>query len=523
MFLYLLHTSLADAPSTSESVAVGTRGTLPRAVVTIQWEGKSSVVVFANGADIAPMALLGFSLYTAKGENNGLYLPFWYSQTVNYDFGLAAGDINGDGHEDLVVASVADPTQDISTGGIRVHRWEGTELSRMPTWIAGGPSHGGFGAADVALADIDADGDLDIVTAVLWEATAPGQNCSPVSPNGFQSDSLTCFNGIPRIFINDGKGNFSQSAWQAEVPQNEPIGLGAKTLLVDDFNNDGWLDLLLGAQAPVLYLGIPKTGGFATKPSWVSLAVNPYTYDLAVLQSYKHTYVAASRTCFTPKNCDPKGSGYQIFDPNGDTQPLMTIHAGLWSGDQEITAAIGAIPLANTQIDELLGATWTSAAGTQFGGTPLLVFPPNTPKLSTITPILTENPNALPGTILPMGADILVSQLCGDANVNVVTTEIKVLGTQSIFSLPQRAQSINSVKLVSADGKDLIVKAMGNACKSTKGPRYSSDASLSWIAIGPAISDTEWKNVVITYTPLTNPDILVANSHPITNSVLWCR
>lgn len=522
MFLCVLGMSVAEAPSISNAITVGTLGTLPRSVVTLKWEGKQSVVVFANGSDLAPMALLGFSLSADSGKNAGLFLPFWSSQSVNYDFGLAAGDVDGDGHDDLVVASLADPTQNMATGGIRVHVWDETELSRIPTWIAGGPGGGGFSAGGVALADIDADGDLDIVTAVLWEPTAADQKCTPVSPKGFQSDSLTCFNGIPRIFLNDGKGNFTKSAWQAEVPPTEPVGLGARALLIEDFNGDGWLDLLLGAQAPVLYPGLPKTGGFATTPAWVSSVVNPYTYDLAVLRSNQNTYVAASTSCFSPKNCDPANSGYQIFALN-KPKPLMTIRAGLWSGNQEIAAAVAAAPLSNAQADDLLGATWTSVNGTVLGGTPLLTFPPNDASISMFIPIRSDNPNALPGTILPMGADILVSQLCSSKKIaDPITMEINIIGTQSVFSMTQRAQSITSVELVAADGKRELIKVLMNDDKCKEKIHYSVGEDQSWIAIGPSLSDTVWKNVLITYTPLTNPDILVANSNPMANSALWC-
>jgi len=132
---------------------------------------------------------------------------------------VATGDINNDGHLDLILgrgssafASSANPGQNL-------------------LYLNDGAANFGAGqpfstlvddTQQIALGDLDADGDLDIVVANSLEAAGSAQ--------GQQN----------YLYINDGAGNFGD-------PQ--PLGAGTDrtaAIAIGDLNGDGQLDIVLG-------------------------------------------------------------------------------------------------------------------------------------------------------------------------------------------------------------------------------------------------------------------------------------
>ncbi len=171
----------------------------------------------------------------------------------NYE-GVETADINGDGHMDIIAANATSDTQ----GGIQVWLGDGQGAWLMES----GPTVTGI-FMDVALADFDQDGFLDLAGAgwgsygalKIWfgDGTGGWSSTLPVSKGSFYGLSVGDVNsdgkldllagsyrkGI-RIFIGDGRGDFistsspeeNDSFWQA---------------LSVDLNGDGLMDLLAGS------------------------------------------------------------------------------------------------------------------------------------------------------------------------------------------------------------------------------------------------------------------------------------
>jgi enediyne biosynthesis protein E4 len=119
--------------------------------------------------------------------------------------GVAAGDVDGDGWCDLYFCGLDNQNQ--------LYRNLGNWTFESITSRAGGVGCAGQASTGVALADLDGDGDLDLLV------------------NGIASGT--------RLFLNDGRARF--------IETTESAGLGGRSgsmsLAVADVNGDGWLDV----------------------------------------------------------------------------------------------------------------------------------------------------------------------------------------------------------------------------------------------------------------------------------------
>ena len=140
---------------------------------------------------------------------------------------LATGDVNGDGNEDLFVGGAKG-----EEGKIYLHKGEGDlNLKKQPIFT----DDAGYEDTAAAFFDADGDGDLDLLVA------SGGNEVG-------NKDILK-----PRLYLNNGKGNFSKGKELPSAFQNMSI------VAPDDFDGDGDMDVFIGSRSVVGVYGIdPK-------------------------------------------------------------------------------------------------------------------------------------------------------------------------------------------------------------------------------------------------------------------------
>jgi hypothetical protein len=228
-----------------------------------RWMLLASIMMLAAVAPPAAAATTGQASFSAASD-----LPVDVGPVS-----VAVGDFNGDGSPDLV-------TTNLSAGTVSVLLGNGAGGFSAATNLAAGAS-----PWSVAVGDLNGDGkpDLAVATAdgvaVLLNDGTGGFSASTVYDTGGTSPTAVAigdFNGDGKqdlavvnsgtndvsILLGDGTGNFAAASIAATT---FPVGAGAFSLAVGDFNGDGKLDLAVGnesANTVSILLG-DGSGGFS--------------------------------------------------------------------------------------------------------------------------------------------------------------------------------------------------------------------------------------------------------------------
>jgi len=179
---------------------------------------------------------------------------------------LCVGDINNDGLEDFFIGSARD-----YKSAVFVQQASGTFLQANEPGLDADSIYEDVSAC---LADVNNDGSPDLIVAS--------------GGNEFYGRD---FHNEPRIYLNDGKGNFSKL-----LNAFPNISLTASIVVPYDFNGDGFIDLFIGGRAvpwaygqiPTSYLLVNNKNGtftdatsqYAKELAHIGMVTNAVWYDI---------------------------------------------------------------------------------------------------------------------------------------------------------------------------------------------------------------------------------------------------
>nr|BAL54151.1 FG-GAP repeat domain protein [uncultured Acidobacteriota bacterium] len=154
------------------------------------------------------------------------------SPDSSFGFGLASGDVNGDGVPDLIVGAVLADVSGRANAGRAFIFFGGSPLDTAADMILQAPEpekDARFGWA-IALGDVNRDGHADILISALF------------AKGGAQR-------GTGAVYVFFG-GPFldAQADVELPLPSLNPLAHFGWALAVGDVNGDGWDDVLVGAE-----------------------------------------------------------------------------------------------------------------------------------------------------------------------------------------------------------------------------------------------------------------------------------
>jgi hypothetical protein len=223
------------------------------------------VPLFDDGLNVTGMALL------FPGGPAGLSgMPAWmtFGAQDNEQFGWAvssAGDVNGDGYADVAVGAPAHTNENAGEGAVFVYLGASDGLTETVGWSADPTNQDAarFGDALAPVGDLDGDGFDDLlVGAPDYGTTYAGE-------------------GAAYLFRGSAAGLRAAPDWNADPTDQAGAGFGASLAGAGDLDDDGRLDVVIGASAwdsitytdegrAYAYHGISTTVGLEATPAWTA-------------------------------------------------------------------------------------------------------------------------------------------------------------------------------------------------------------------------------------------------------------
>lgn len=216
------------------------------------------------------------TLFTGDGTGSFTDQGVVINQSFHDAYSLAAGDFNGDGNADFILAR----TTDANEGQLHLYLGNGDGTFQSTGFPQLGIQIGvaGLDPMGLAAADVDGDGDLDLVSGERVDTTVTGDTADVILwRNQHAQGSTLTF--TPETLIQGVDRGFSPEP--EEPPYFPPeVNLHGYGLALGDVTGDGLPDLVVGDYAHYLYIYV-NTGGGAFSPiryDNISTGTRPYAY-----------------------------------------------------------------------------------------------------------------------------------------------------------------------------------------------------------------------------------------------------
>jgi len=239
-------------------------GILVRAAGDLNGDGYDDVIAGASSYDGGQTD--GGRVYVYYGSASGLSpTPDWTAEgnQANARFGFrggAAGDVNGDGYDDLIVGAYLYSNGQSGEGRVYVYYGSGAGLGLTPPWTAeSNQADAWFGVAAGAAGDVNGDGYDDVIVGA------------------HQYDDGEVDEGRVFVYYGSAAGLGSAPDWMAESDQaysNYGLAAGA----AGDLNGDGYDDVIVGAftydggetDEGRAYVYYGSASGLSPAPGWIA-------------------------------------------------------------------------------------------------------------------------------------------------------------------------------------------------------------------------------------------------------------
>lgn len=206
------------------------------------------------------------SAYCFHGSANGLSMTYawsveWGAADAHYGGSVGGvGDVNGDGFDDVIVG--ADGKEDQSTYGGAAYLYYGSPSGLLPTaaWDYTSPvSQASFGTCATGSGDVNGDGYADVVIGARRHSNGEFEE------------------GRAYLFLGGASGPSPVPDWIVE-PNQVGARFGGSLSIVGDMNGDGLADVIVGAPhynggqvdegRVFVYLG--SSCGLNLEPTWTA-------------------------------------------------------------------------------------------------------------------------------------------------------------------------------------------------------------------------------------------------------------
>lgn len=173
----------------------------------------------------------------------------------------AAGDVNGDGYDDVLVGAYLYNNGEVNEGLVQLYYGSASGLRWTPAWSVDGNQSGAWlGLAVQAAGDVNGDGYADVI----------------VGARNYDSGGYID-NGRVLVFYGSAAGLAAAADWIADGDQDAAY-LGHAVAGAGDVNGDGYDDVIIGARGYSngqtaegrVYVYYGSASGLGSAPDWIT-------------------------------------------------------------------------------------------------------------------------------------------------------------------------------------------------------------------------------------------------------------